>query len=172
MDFFELVSRRQSTRLFDNREVEREKIKKILECANQAPSAGNLQAFDIFVVTRKNQLAQLVSAANGQGFLEQVPLVLVFCADPLRSAQRYEIRGEKLYCIQDATIACTFAMLASTALELSTVWVGAFEENAVIRILDIPEPLRPIALLPIGYAESAQRAKSRRSLNAMVHFVD
>jgi nitroreductase len=171
MEFFELVSKRRSIRLFEKREIEKEKIQKILECANQAPSAGNLQGYEIFVVTQKTQLAQLVGASQGQGFLEQVSVVLVFCANPSRSGQRYKERGEKLYCIQDATIACTYAMLAATALGLSTVWVGAFVENEVIKVLGIPATLRPIALLPIGYAEIPQRASSRRPLDDLIHFV-
>ena len=171
MDFFELVSKRQSIRLYDNREVEREKIQKILECANQAPSAGNLQGYEIYVVTQKTQLGQLVEASRGQGFLEQAPVVLIFCANPSRSGQRYKERGEKLYCIQDATIACTFAMLASTALGLSTVWVGAFNENEVSKVIGIAENLRPVVLLPIGYAEVSPRASSRRHLNDLTHFL-
>jgi len=172
MEFFELVSKRRSIRLYENKEIEKEKLQKILECANQAPSAGNLQGYEIFVVTQKSQLGQLVSTTKGQDFLEQVPVVLVFCANPSRTAERYKERGEELYCLQDATIACTYAMLASTALGLSTVWVGAFDENAVSKVVGIPAPLRPIALLPIGYAENSYRSSSRRPLEDLIHFVD
>jgi nitroreductase len=171
MEFFEVVTNRHSIRLYENQELENEKLKKILECANQAPSAGNLQGYEIFVVTSKKQLGKLVNASSGQGFLEQVPALLVFCANPARSAERYKERGEELYCIQDATIACTFAMLASTALGLSTVWVGAFNEKEVIKILEIPEYLRPVALLPIGYAANPGQTKPRRSLEDLTHFV-
>jgi len=171
MEFFELVSKRRSIRLYENMEIEKEKLQKILECANQAPSAGNLQGYEIFVVTSKAHLDQLVNASNGQSFLEQVPVVLVFCANPSRSAERYKERGEELYCIQDATIACTYAMLASTALGLSTVWVGAFNENEVIKIVGIPSKLRPVVLLPIGYAKNSVQARPRRSLEDLTHFV-
>jgi len=171
MEFLDLVSKRRSIRQYENREIKKEKLEKILECANQAPSAGNLQGYEIFVVTSKNKLGQLVGATRGQAFLEQVPVVLVFCANPSRSAERYKKRGEELYCLQDATIACTYAMLASTALGLSTVWVGAFDEDEVRKIMGIPATLRPIALLPIGYADNSSRISSRRPLGDLIHFV-
>lgn len=171
MDYFDLVSKRRSIRLFEEREIENQKLQKILECANQAPSAGNLQSYEIFVVTSKNMRHLLVAAAQGQSFLEQVPVVLVFCADPLRSAGRYKERGEFLYSIQDATIACTYAMLAATDLGLSSVWVGAFDEQEVKNIIKIPVRLRPIALLPIGYALYTRKAVSRRYLMDLVHYV-
>jgi site-specific recombinase XerC len=49
-----------------------------------------------------------------------------------RSAAKYRERGARLYAIQDATIACAFAMLAATALGLGTVWVGAFDDVRVM----------------------------------------
>jgi nitroreductase len=94
---------------------------------------------------------------------------LIFCANPMRSVERYAERGVELYCIQDTTIACTFAMLAAKALGLDTVWVGAFNEQAVSEILLLPESLRPIAMLPIGYAGKTPNPRPRRSLNDLVH---
>jgi len=171
MNFFEVMSNRRSIRLYKDQEIEKEKLQKILECANQAPSAGNLQGYEIYIVTSKEQLGKLVIASFGQGFLEQAPVVLVFCANPARSAERYKERGEQLYCLQDATISCTFAMLASTALGLSSVWVGVFIEEEVAKILDLPNFLRPIALLPIGYAADSGRTRPRRPLEDQIHYL-
>ena len=103
--------------------------------------------------------------------MAQAPVVLVFCAHAARSAGKYGQRGADLYCIQDATIACTFAMLSATALELSTVWVGAFDEGKVSRIINAPQAHRPVAMLPIGYAAEEPRIKGRRSLSDLVHRV-
>lgn len=171
MDYFELVSKRRSIRQYETKEIENEKIMKILNCANQAPSAGNLQAYEIYVVTDDFQRSKLIKAAQGQDFLEQAPVVLVFCASPSRSAQRYKERGVSLYCLQDATIACTYAMLAATALGLSTVWVGAFDESDVIKAVGIPAPFSPIVLLPIGYSGISPRPISRRPFDDLIHFV-
>jgi nitroreductase len=111
----------------------------------------------------------LVKAAYDQEFLAQAPLILVFCAHPARSKIRYAERGVDLYCVQDATIACTYAMLAATALGLATVWVGAFNEHEVRQIIRAPESHRPIAMLPIGYAAEVPRIRGRRDLSDLVH---
>ena len=129
MEFFDVLSQRHSIRAYHPTPVEPEKLEQILQAINRAPSAGNRQAFEVYLVQDAPRQAKLVEAAHGQEFLAQAPLVLVFCAHPALSQVRYGVRGETLYTIQDATIACTCAMLAATALGLSSVWVGAFDEE-------------------------------------------
>ena len=97
--------------------------------------------------------------------------MLVFCADPTRSEPRYGQRGVRLYAIQDATIACTFAMLAATALGLATVWVGSFDEDSVRRVIRAPAEAVPVALLPVGYGAEKPQATPRRKLTDLVHDV-
>ena len=169
MDFFALIKARRSIRLFKDTPVESEKIQKILEAANLAPSAGNLQGYEIYLVTALEGRQGLVKAAQGQDFLVQAPVDLVFCANPQRSSVRYGKRGRELYSVQDATIACTYAMLAAQELGLSTVWVGAFQEEPVRQAAKIPQELLPVAILPIGYAAESPNPRSRRELEDLVH---
>jgi nitroreductase len=115
VDLFEVIKARRSVRAFSPRSVETEKVAQVLAAANAAPSAGNLQAYEIFRVMREQKRAALARAALDQFFVAQAPVVLVFCANPARSATKYRERGARLYAIQDATIACAFAMLAATA---------------------------------------------------------
>jgi len=95
-------------------------------------------------------------------------VALVFCTHAAR-AGRYGKRGELLYAIQDATIACTFAMLAATALGLATVWVGAFDAGEVRRVIQAPEGIDPVAILPLGYAAEDPASPGRRRLEDLVH---
>lgn len=168
MEFERVVKNRHSIRVFQPKEVEEEKIKKILELTNLAPSAGNLQGYEIFLVKDEKKKIALADAALGQDFIAEAPIVPVFCANPARSASRYGSRGRDLYSIQDATIACSFAMLAATSLGLSSCWVGAFDEEEVKRVLDIKH-LKPVAILPIGYPAEKPYATGRRSLKDLVH---
>ena len=116
MDLFEVIKKRRSVRAFAPQAVEAEKVAQVLAAANAAPSAGNLQGYEIFQITREKELSALARAAMDQFFVAQAPVVLVFCANPARSAAKYRERGARLYALQDATIACAFAMLAATAL--------------------------------------------------------
>lgn len=171
MDLFATARARRSVRVFLPQAVEPEQIKTILETANLAPSAGNLQAYEIYVVTDRTARERLVQAAGDQPAIAQAPVALVFCAYPHRSAERYGPRGHSLYCVQDATIACAYAQLAATALGLATVWVGAFDEDAARHALGIESTLRPVAILPVGHAGERPAAAPRRSLTSLTHYI-
>ena len=172
MDFFEVIRTRQSIRAFQDRPVEPEKLQQILEAFNRAPSAGNLQGYEVYLVTNRACLQALTKAAVGQDFIEQAPLALVFCAHPARSARRYGQRGTTLYCVQDATIGGAYAQLAVTALGLATAWVGAFNDDGVRAALGVGHDLRPVAILPIGYAAETPEHRSRRALVELVQRIE
>ncbi len=163
-----MIRKRRSVRAFASRAVEADKVTRVLEAANAAPSAGNLQGYEIFRITREKERAALARAALDQFFIAQAPVVLVFCANPARSAAKYRERGARLYAVQDATIACAFAMLAATALGLGTCWVGAFNDAAVERVLGC-RGLVPVAILPIGYPAEQPEPAPRRPLSDLVH---
>ena len=168
MNFMELVQARRSVRAFADRRVEPDKLRAVLEAANQAPSAGNLQAYEIYQVTEPRVRAALARAAD-QSFIAESPVTLVFCANPGRAARKYGARGRDLYALQDATIAAAYAQLAATELGLATVWVGAFDTATVSAALRAPGDWVPVAILPLGYADELPSASSRRSLDDLVH---
>jgi nitroreductase len=171
MEFCELVRARHSVRAFTARPIEPEKLQAILAAANRAPSAGNLQAYEIYAVRNCAKLKLLARAVVGQDFIAQAQVALVFCAHPARSAVKYGPRGASLYCLQDATIACAYAQLAATALGLGSVWVGAFDDVAVRQAIGVGKDLQPVAILPIGYAGEKPDKTTRRPLNELVHEV-
>jgi nitroreductase len=169
MDFFEAAKQRRSVRAFRAEAVPEDTLVRILETLNLAPSAGNLQSYEVYLVRDAERKAALVTAARGQEFLLQAPVVLVFCANAQRAEERYGMRGIDLYSVQDASIACSYAMLAATASGLATTWVGSFSEAQVSHLLGLPEDQRPVALLPIGYAAETPPARKRRPLGDLIH---
>lgn len=171
MDFFELIQKRQSIRAFREQAIDPESLGKILAATNQAPSAGNLQAYEIIVIEEREQKSVLAHACLDQDFVSEASIVLVFCAHPSRSEWRYRERGVKLYALQDATIACTFAMLAATELGLGTVWIGAFDDEAVSQVLSLSQDLIPVAILPIGFPAETPPRRPRRQLDDLVHYL-
>lgn len=170
MEFNQVIKKRRSTRKLLPKEVEEEKLQKILEAARSAPSAGNLQAYKIYVIKDqkiKNSLTQW-GGGTAQDLVAKAPVSLVFCAAPAESEARYGERGESLYAIQDATIACCFAWLAAVDQGLSAVWIGAFDEEGVKETLNLDRVLRPIAILPIGYPAESPSKTPRKSLEELV----
>jgi nitroreductase len=171
MEFFNVLERRHSIRNFTSKPVEREKLDRIVAAANAAPSAANMQAYEIFVVTQVRDRAVLAKAACAQGFVLAAPLSLVFCANPARNHEFFGDRGRTLYSIQDATIACAYAQLAAAAQNVGSVWVGAFDPDAVRELLGAPEELEPVAILTLGYAEGDPEIKDRRPIDDLVHTI-
>jgi nitroreductase len=170
MDIFTVIRKRRSVRSFADKPVEAEKLGQILEAVNLAPSAGNLQAYEVVLVRDIKKRRKLANASYGQRFVHEAPLSLVFLASPARSAGEYGKRGEKLYCIQDATIAVSFAVLAITALGLASCWVGAFDDQGVLEAVEAENSgLVPVAVLPVGYATEDPLPAGRRSLKDLVH---
>ena len=169
MQFFEVIKARRSIRRFTAQPVSEDHLHQVLEAACLAPSAGNLQAFQIYVVKDPAIRHQLDVASGDQGAISQAPLVLVFCAVPSRSSVKYGARGEQLFCLQDATIACAYAQLAATALGLATVWVGAVHEPEVVKeALHLQADVWPVAFLPIGYPAETPSRKTRRPLTDLI----
>ncbi len=112
---------------------------------------------------------RLSRAAGNQPCVAEAPVVLVFCADPTRSAGAWGAKGAQLLCVQDATIACAYAQLAATALGLGSVWLGAaIEPEAIRETLGLTADLWPIILLPIGHPAEQPAKPARRRLQELI----
>ncbi|MFH1256347.1 MAG: nitroreductase family protein [Candidatus Diapherotrites archaeon] len=171
MDFFEVLKKRVSVRRFKEKPLGKGALEKIFSSIISAPSAGNLQSFKVIAVECAEKKKELSCAAfrNGSLAIAEAPIVLVFLADPKNSAAQYGERGETLYALQDATIACSYAQLAAEALGLSSVWVGAFDEEKAGKTLGLKGASpRPIAILPIGYANEQPERRSRKKTNDLI----
>ncbi|MDH2907295.1 MAG: nitroreductase family protein [Candidatus Nitrosotalea sp.] len=169
--FLEFLRKRRSIRLFKENTIDESQINEILEAINLAPSSGGLQTFEIYQIENKETKEKLVSAAKDQTFVAQAPLLLVFCANPSRSVERFGDRSQ-LFSVQDATIAAAYAQLTLHAMGLSTVWIGAFDEKQVSEILDIPKGQRPVAILPIGYENEKPKEKTTRGAKDLLHIIN
>ena len=171
MDFFEVLKTRRSIRSFQKEEtIPDEKLKQILESATDAPSAGNRQAWDFVVVTKTEIKKALVKAALGQGFIARSSVVVVVCANQKRSAEVYGRRGVDLYSIQDTAAATQTMLLTITALGYGACWVGAFSEFEVKKILNLPDGIRPMAIIPIGVPKRLPKPTPRIPVEDLIHY--
>ncbi len=167
-DLFKVMAERRSVRNYSEEEVNERDLNVILEAACSAPSAGNLQAYEVVVVRERERRIALARASYNQIFMAQAPVHLVFLAYPARSASIYGGRGAELYSIQDATIAAAFAMLAAHALGYGTCWVGAFRDDEVLSIIGAPEDRVPVAILTVGRPKGGEYTTSRLALGEVV----
>ncbi len=171
-DLFDAIRERRSIRHFENREVPDATVNRLLEAAIMAPSAGNLQPWSFFVVKDPEKRRGLSRAAYDQAFVAAAPVVIVVCAEPARSAERYGERGADLYCIQDTAAAVQNMLLAAVALGLGTCWVGAFDEAQAAEVLGLDAArTRPVAMVPVGYPSRTPRPRPRRPLEEVVRVI-
>jgi nitroreductase len=147
MDVFEAIRKRSSVRKFLDKPIEEDILRAVLEAGRLAPSAKNRQEWR-FVVVKDQQLRRSIGeAANGQSFVGEAPVVIVACA----VVDGYVMScGQPSYPI-DVAIALDHISLAAVECGLGTCWIGAFNEEEVRKILEIPEEVRVVELMPIGY---------------------
>lgn len=165
MELSKVIKKRRSVRLYDiSKDVSDEQIKQILDAAIHAPSSGNTQCWH-FVVVRDGHLKEKLSTKAGhQEFLAEVPIVLVVCAD-ITCCAKYGERGVETYSLQDTAAAVQNILLTVTDMGLASCWVGAFEEDNAAKILDLKDGIRPLAMLPIGYAAENPEMPFRKSID-------
>ncbi len=166
MDFWQLIEKRRSTRSFLNKKIEEEKLDKILEAINRAPSARNLQSYKVFVIKDSEEKKQLRQACRDQEFISQADICLVFVS----WVENTEIISERteFFAQLDATIACYQGWLAGVELGLAGVWIGAYNEEEIAKMLDLKFGQRPVAVLPLGYTDSTPDLKARKKLADLI----
>lgn len=141
MDVLDTMKIRKSIRAYDSKPIPKEVLLRILEAAQLAPSASNIQPWHFLIVT-DNDKREKLSEGRYAKFLTESPVVIVGCSDQRTSPRWFTV---------DVTIALEHIVLAATNEGLGTCWVGSFNENEVKELLKIPENYRVICLLAVGY---------------------
>jgi nitroreductase len=162
LDIYKAISERVSTRAYQPDPVEEEKLARILEAARLAPSGKNGQPWIFIVVTDPDTRKRLVPACKNQKFVGEAPVVVVACG---REELAYKKMGGYWNSLPvDIGIAFEHLMLAAEAEGLGTCWIGAFEEEEVREILEVPADVKILALTPVGYPASEKVFRKRKPI--------
>lgn len=164
MDVRKAIESRRSIRSYNSHEVEEDKLVRVLDSGRLSPSAKNLQERR-FIVVRDAKKRQLLSeAARNQKFVAEAPIVIAACSVETKYIMSC---GQLAYPI-DTAIAVDHMTLAAVEEGLGTCWIGAFDEKKVKEILNIPDDVRVVSLLTLGYPSAIPRPTSRKNLNEIV----
>jgi nitroreductase len=166
MDVMTAIKTRRSIRAYKDKPIESEKLEAVLEAGRLAPSASNRQEWRYVVVKDKALRDKLVDVARGQKFVGQAPVVIVACA---AGAGHVMPCGELSYPI-DVAISVDHMTLAAAEQGLGTCWIGAFDQDGAKKLLGIPEEIKVVALLPLGYPDISPGPKSRKSMEEIVSY--
>ena len=166
MEFSELIEKRYSARAYKSDPVEDDKLQQVLEAARLAPTAANLQPFQLIVIHTAGREAELKRIYSRDWFV-QAPLVICACGIP---GQGWVRKDDKNYNDVDVAIAMDHLILAATNLGLGTCWIAAFEPAAAREVLDLPDDVEPIAFTPLGYPADQPGPKKRKPLSELVRY--
>lgn len=168
----EEIRRRKSMRVYEPRPVEPALKDLLLDCAFQAPTAGNQMLYTILDVTDDVLKAELAELCDHQPFIATAPVVLVFLADGRRWMETYRAAGlspralgagDALLCVADACIAAQNVVVAAESLGLGSCYIGDVLENRerMKERLRLPDGVLPAAMLTIGWPEARQRDRRK-----------
>ena len=157
MDIFDAINERVTVKIYDARDVPDELISQILTAGTLAASAGDLQPWEFIVVKDKRLKKELSVAALLQRHVESAPVVIVVCVDMEKSELKFKERGKGLYALEDAGAAAQNMLLTAHALGLGAAWVRAFEEDKIQTLLKLPDRLRPVSIITVGFPLSYEK---------------
>ena len=167
MNVIDAIKTRKSVRQYLDKPIEDEKLATLLEAGRLSPSASNRQEWRFVVVRNPIMMKQLAEAANRQTFVGEAPAVIVACAKTDGHIMKC---GQSCYPI-DVAIALDHITLTAVELGLGTCWIGAFDEKRVKEILGIPDKIRVVALMPIGYpTDPSIKDKNRLPFDTIVKY--
>ncbi len=166
MQFAELITKRYSVRAYKPDPIEDQELQQVLEAARMAPTAANLQPFQLIVVHTRGREEELRRIYDREWFT-QAPLIIVACGIPSQAWVRHDKAN---YGVVDVAIVMDHLILAAADQGLGTCWVGAFDPQAARQVLGIPEDVDPIVMTPLGYPADQPGPKVRKPLDELVRY--
>jgi nitroreductase len=174
----EAMHARRSIRRFESQEVSRQVIEQVLDLTRYAPSAMNGQPWRFLVIEdsdTKRKLARIKESrcppekrAFAAGYVKNAPVVVAVCVESLRSYDR---------AIENGVLAAGFLMLAATSRGLGSVYLSAYRDQdpdlsrEISEVLELPQDVEPIALIPLGYAAETPAPRELRPLQDLIRYV-
>ncbi|MBT9130917.1 MAG: NADH dehydrogenase [candidate division WS2 bacterium] len=165
MEVTEAILKRRSVRKYKEDKVPDNILEKILQAAQLAPSAKNLQPWRFVVVTDKEIREKLVPACANQKFVGEAPVVIAGVGINPSLVMRCGITAQTV----DLSIALTQIVLQATELGLGTCFIGAFHQDQVKQVIGIPEEYVVVQVLTLGYPDEEPAPRPRLSLQEIIY---
>lgn len=169
MKFDSVVRKRKMIRKYLPKQVSDQIINKLIENASRAPSAGHTQVQEFIVIRDPAVKKKLRQASLNQAHVEDAPVLIVVCSNTSRSVGRYGQRGREFYSVIDGAFASMLILLTAVNEGIGAGFVAAFEDDKVSEILGIPEYVRPVGIIALGYSDEKPAKMERIQKERLVH---
>jgi len=161
-DAITAIMERRSVRKYKPQPIPKEHLMMILEAGRQAPSAGNRQPWRFVVVKDEQVKRKLGEACNNQTWIADADVIIAGLSVPSESERWHD---------KDVMIAMQNMIIAATSLGYGTCWIGAFNEEKVKQVLEIPEGINVVALTPVGVPDETPKQRPRKEMKD-IFFLD
>jgi nitroreductase len=155
----DVILSRRSIRRYQQKEIPRDAMDKILEAGRQAPSAMNRQPWHFIVVTN-NEIKRELSRWLFTKHIKDSPVAIVGCAKTGFIDSKWSIIG--------TSIALQNMVIAAWALGIGSCWIGGFKEDKVKQLLKIPDKWKIVALVTLGYPDKTPHVKRKKPIEKVV----
>jgi len=171
MDMLDLIKKRRSVRDYTEKVVEKDKLFKVLEAGRWSPSSGNVQNWRFLVITEQSIKSKIAEACLGQYWIINAPILVIVLSDDSKLRMLFGERGEMIYSIQNCSVAMQNMMLEAESLGLATSWIGAYDDEKILRVLKVDDPSVVLrGVFSIGYAKSTPSPPIRLEMDKLVYF--
>ncbi len=163
MDFIEIIKTRRSVREYQERQIPRDALEKIVDAARFAATARNVQPWEFIVITDAGVLNKIADLAeNGRFIADAKACIAVFSIDTK-------------YYLEDGCAATENIMLAARSLGIGSCWVAGDKKpycSDVAKLLNAPGTHKLVSLISLGYpkSESEFKVKEKRALEDLLHW--
>ncbi len=169
MEFSQVVRKRKMVRQYkQGKPIPESIIATLIENAHRAPSAGHTQVQEFIIVKDLSTKLRLAQAALGQEPVKDAPLLIIVCSNTSRSIGRYGNRGRDFYSVIDGAFASMIILLSSVNEGIGACFVGAFEDDKVSKILGLPDSVKPIGIIALGYPDERPEKFHRIDISKVV----
>ena len=162
MSLIDVLLSRRSIRRFENKEVPKDVLDRILEAGRQSPSSANRQPYH-FIVLTDAEIKKKLSGGMFNRFIQHSHATIVGCANTGAI-----LTGK--WSIVDTTIALQNMVIAAWALGVGSCWIGDFKEEEVKDLLKIPNNWKVVALIALGYPAEHPGPKNRKPISEIVSY--
>ena len=168
MDFEDIIRKRFACRKFSSREVEKEKLDKVLEAGRISPTAKNQQPEIIYVVSSSEGLEKIDKVSPCR---YGAPVVLLVCANKNVAWSNGDFNSS----VMDTSIVGTQMMLECTNLGLASIWVRYLDIELAKTEFNLEDGIEPIFMMPIGYNDESMTTSinhnNRKSIEEITRYV-
>ena len=161
MDVDKAIHTRRSIREFAHKKIKWADVLEVIDAANQAPFAGNINNLKFIIISEQDKLNQIAEDSQ-QFWVSDASYILIVCADTKKLEKTYDEVG-RVYSKQQVGAAIQNMLIKITDLKLAGCWIGAFAEDQIKNQFKIPEEQDIEALIAIGYP-SHKRPKEVRKV--------